>query len=141
MTDEVSSSMHIAVTVWCAGALISIVSGILIMSLALLNNYGTTYSNAIVSTTNSSIFATVQEEPQSGAIIYSKLQNSIDVVASITIKDKKNNSTLLYRYNNVNYQNDIQLMTIYKNNLYKVTLQKNSQVYGLYDVYLQEVDR
>lgn len=141
MTDEVSSSMHIAVTVWCAGALISIVSGVLIMSLSILNNYDSTYSNAIISTANSSIFSAVQEEPQAGAIIYSKLHNSIDMVSSITVTDKTNVSTVLYRYNDVNCQNDMQLMTIYKNNLYRIILQENTHVYGLYDVYLKEVDR
>lgn len=135
MQDEVSASMHIAIVVWCTGALLGVVCGVLIMSLNILRDYTDKYSDAIVSSTNASIVDAVKEEAQSGAIIYSRIESSINSIDAVKIEGKG----YIYKYNDPNCQNTMSLLTTYKNTTFRINIQNGDLVKSLKTVVLTEV--
>lgn len=135
MTDEVSTSMHISIVVWMTGALLGVVVGVLIMSLSILRDYTDKYSDAIVNSANAGIVDAVKEEAQPGAIVYSRIENSINSIDVVKI----DGVGYIYKYNDPNCQNLMSLMTTYKNKKYKIAVTNGELVGTLKTVILTEV--
>lgn len=122
MSDEVSLSMHISIMVCCTAGLLSVVLGILVMSIDLLNDYSNKYTNAVNSSTESSIYSIAMNGDVPMSVIYSSLEQSLNIVGEVYVGeyDKTNgtinNQTCIYEYDNVNNQKLLTLLTRYKVN-------------------------
>lgn len=122
MSDEVSLSMHISIMVCCTAGLLSVVLGILVMSIDLLNDYSNKYTNAVNSSTESSIYSIAMNGDVPMSVIYSSLEQSLNIVGEVYVGeyDKTNgtinNQTCIYEYDNVNNQKLLTLLTRYKIN-------------------------
>jgi hypothetical protein len=134
MQDEVSSSFHIAIIVWMTGAMISVVLGVLVMSLNILINYSSKYSDAMAGAASASIVDLAGDDATPGAIVYSSISTSIDTIDAVRI-----GSTYIYKYNDNNCQNLMRLMTTYKNKRYKVSITTGEINRALRTVILTEV--
>ena len=122
MSDEVSLSMHISIMVCCTAGLLSVVLGILVMSIDLLNDYSNKYTNAVNSSTESSIYSIAMNGDVPMSVIYSSLEQSLNIVGEVYVGeyDKTNgtinNQTCIYEYDNINNQKLLTLLTRYKVN-------------------------
>lgn len=140
MTDEVSEHTRIALTVWMTGALIAVVSGVLIMSLKILNEYTGKYNTAVMASADSTVNG-LQGSVVPGAIVYSSVSESLGSIDRVYILDDDGTKYDLYVYNDINKQNLIKLMTTYKNNNYTIKVTDGEFVNSLRTVILQEVVR
>ena len=134
MQDEFSTSMRVAVTVWATGAMLGVVCGILSMSLSLLRDYSGTYNDAVVASTSASILAATRDDPQPGAVLYSRVEESLNCVDAVKI-----NSTYIYKYNDKNCQNTICLLTTYKNKKFRVRVVEGVLNKSLWTIILEAV--
>lgn len=71
MTDEVSVSFKLSITIMCAAGLIASVLGVLVMGLQLLNGYTDKYHSAVSQSTGGGIAAIIAEGSAPMPIIYS----------------------------------------------------------------------
>ncbi len=141
MTDEVSEHTRIALTVWMTGALLAVVCGVAVMCLSILNSYTGKYSDTILASTDSTVFALQGNEAVPGAIIYSSATESINSIDCVYIQNGDGTKYYLYVYNDVDQQNLIKLMTTYKNRTYSVHVTDGELVKTLRTVVLREVVR
>ena len=122
MSDEVSLSMHISIMVCCTAGLLSVVLGILVMSIDLLNDYSNKYTNAVNSSTESSIYSIAMNGDVPMSVIYSSLEQSLNIVGEVYVGEYDetngtvNNQTCIYEYDNINNQKLLTLLTRYKVN-------------------------
>ena len=122
MSDEVSLSMHISIMVCCTAGLLSVVLGVLVMSIDLLNDYSNKYTNAVNSSTESSIYSVAMNGDVPMSVIYSSLEQSLNIVGEVYVGEyNKTNGTIdnqicIYEYDNINNQRLLTLLTRYKVN-------------------------
>lgn len=95
MTEEVSVSLKLSVTIIFAAGLLASVLGILIMGLRLLNGYSEDYHRAISQSTGAGISSIVAEGSAPMPIIYSAIDESIHLIDTV-ILTKYNTDTETY---------------------------------------------
>jgi len=80
MTDEVSVSFKVSITVMFAAGLLSSALGILVMGLQLLNGYSDKYHSTVSQATGGGISAIVAEGSAPMPLIYSAVDESINLI-------------------------------------------------------------
>lgn len=141
MTDEISVSFHVSMTIWMTAVLLSSIINILGMSLSIFNNYGNTYVNAVTSTTDSTIKDLVSVEPKAGAVVYSSLVNSLGNIDLVYICQegytRPTEGELIYHWKGED--NLMKLMTLNKNKKYQVVVTYGYNWASLNTIVLVEV--
>ena len=95
MTDEVSVSFKVSITVMFAAGLLSSTLGILVMGLQLLNGYSDKYHSTVSQVTGGGISAIVAEGSAPMPLIYSAVDESINLI-DVLILTKYDKSTDTY---------------------------------------------
>lgn len=140
MDEDVSVSLRLSVTVWLTAALLGVTSGILVMSLQLLNNYNNKYVNATVAAADSGVNNLQSADVISGASAYAAVSKSINSIDKVYIVWSNGSTTVLYNYKTAT-DNTITLMTNYKNDEFELTVCTGELISSLKTVKLTEVVR
>ena len=80
MTDEVSVSFKVSITIMCAAGLLASALGVLVMGLQLLNGYSDKYHSTVSQATGGGISAIVAEGSAPVPLIYSAVDESINLI-------------------------------------------------------------
>lgn len=100
MTDEVSESMRLGVLMVVTAALLSSVLSILVLSLRLLNGFGTGVDTIAHNSQNSQIVSLSNQPYVSGPVTYTAVLNSIDSVDVVIIVKKGKAENITWNANN-----------------------------------------
>lgn len=120
MTEEVSTYTQLAVILVCTSVIISVIVSVLIMGLRVMNNYVDQYTIITANTSSNAIIALTTAGEVPSPVAYSAIEEGITDIDVVYIED--NARTKLYAYNDSNYQNLMQLMTLHKNHMVTVTV-------------------
>lgn len=105
MTDEVSVSFKVSITIMCAAGLLASTLGVLVMGLQLLNGYSDKYHSTVSQATGGGISAIVAEGSAPMPIIYSAIDESINLIDTVilttyntTTETYGSGGDILYKY-------------------------------------------
>lgn len=137
MTEEVSSSMHISLIVFFAAAYLAVVVNVLIMSLSLYTKFGTRVADQIVAGQSSVIMSIQNAGVVSAPQVYSALNQSLDSIDEVKYVVGSNES-VIYRFDNLNEQGLMQLMTKYKTRNVRVYIINSDKHRGMINIRIVE---
>lgn len=120
MTDEVSTSFHIASIMACTASIIAVVAGLLIVGIKFVNEYNDKYVTTIDEVSEGGIYSLTTAKKFSLPVIYSSLNTNIDKVNTIIMctynesTGVMSGSTLVYKLNDPSHQDYSKLLSEYR---------------------------
>lgn len=140
MSEDMSTSMRIAVTVYLTASMLAIVVGILGSSIRTLNGFTDKYNVAVNGAAGETINNIGGRETLSGALVYSKIMEALNTIDRVDVKGETGVWDTIYTLGD----NETDLLTFMaenKNKKYSLRTVRGEYINTMTTVKLEEVKK